>query len=68
MADNPYWDGKVHKAVKFGDSFDPGTVAGKKRAIRRAIHSRRAKAEIEALREEESRSFWDWFFGLFWRN
>jgi hypothetical protein len=25
MADNPYWDGKIHKAVKFGDSFDPRT-------------------------------------------
>jgi hypothetical protein len=51
MANNPYWDGKVHKAVKFGDRFDSRTVEGRKRAMRRAIQARRAKAEIELLRE-----------------
>jgi hypothetical protein len=56
---NPYWDGKVHKAVKFGDRFDPRTVEGRKRAMRRAIQARLAKAEIETLRaEEQSWSFW----------
>jgi hypothetical protein len=25
MTKNPYWDGKVHKAVKFGDRFDSRT-------------------------------------------
>jgi hypothetical protein len=39
MADNPYWDGKVHKAVKFGDPFDSRTVEGRKRAMRRAIQA-----------------------------
>jgi hypothetical protein len=56
---NPYWDGKVHKAVKFGDSFDSRTVEGRKRAAQRAAHARRAKAEVEALRaEEQSWSLW----------
>jgi hypothetical protein len=50
---NPYWDGKVHKPVKFGDSFDPQTVEGRKRASRLAGRARRAKAELEALRAEE---------------
>lgn len=50
MADNPYWDGEVHKAVKFGDPFDTRTVEGRKRAAQRAAHARRAKAEVEALR------------------
>jgi hypothetical protein len=59
MADNPYWDGKVHKAVKFGDSFDSQTVEGRKRTAQKAAHARRAKAEVEALRaEEQSWSFW----------
>lgn len=59
MADNPYWDGEVHKAVKFGDPFDTRTVEGRKRAAQRAAHARRAKAEVEALRaEEQSWSFW----------
>jgi hypothetical protein len=59
MAKNPYWDGKVHKAVKFGDPFDSRTVEGRKRAAIRAAHARRAKAELEALRvEERSWSFW----------
>jgi hypothetical protein len=31
---NPYWDGKVHKPVKFGESFDPQTVEGRKRLPR----------------------------------
>ena len=26
---NPYWDGKAHTQVKFGDSFDPQTVEGR---------------------------------------
>jgi hypothetical protein len=56
---NPYWDGKVHKAVKFGDPFDPRTVEGRKRAAQRAAQARRAKSEVEALRaEERSWSFW----------
>jgi hypothetical protein len=46
---NPYWDGKVHKAVKFGDPFDQRTVEGRKRAMRQAIQARRAKAEVEFL-------------------
>jgi len=32
MAHNPYWDGKVHKAVKFGHRIDSRTVEGQKRA------------------------------------
>jgi hypothetical protein len=62
---NPYWDGKVHKAVKFGDSFDPHTVEGRKRAMRRAIQARRARAEVEALREERPSTFREWLFSLF---
>ena len=59
MGKNPYWDGKVHKAVKFGDPFDPRTVEGRKRTAIRAAHARSAKAEIEALRaEEQSQSIW----------
>ena len=65
MAHNPYWDGKVHKAVKFGDSFDPRTVEGRKRAMRRAIQARRAKAEVETLREERASIFREWLFSLF---
>ena len=36
MADNLYWEGKVHKPMKFGDSFDPRTVEGRWKAARRA--------------------------------
>lgn len=65
MADNPYWDGKIHKPVKFGDGFGPRTVEGRKRAAQRAARARRAKAEVDALRAEEQSSFWDvirrWF-------
>jgi hypothetical protein len=32
MADSLYWDGKIHKPVKFGDPFDPHTVEGRRRA------------------------------------
>jgi hypothetical protein len=60
---NPYWDGKVHKAVKFGDPFDPRTVEGRKRAAQKTAHARRAKAEVEALRkEEQSWSLWGAIF------
>ena len=56
---NPYWDGKVQKAVKFGDRFDTRTVEGRKRAAQRAVHARRVQAEVDALRaEEQSWSFW----------
>jgi hypothetical protein len=55
---NPYWDGKVHKPVKFDDSFDPQTVEGRKRAFRLAASARRAKAELEVLPAEEQSSFW----------
>jgi hypothetical protein len=65
MADNPYWDGKVHKAVKFGDSCDPRTVEGRKRAMKRAIQARRAKAELEQLHAEEQRGLWNRVLGLF---
>ena len=59
MADNPYWDGKVHKPVKLGDPFDSRTVEGRKRAAQRATQVRRAKTELELLRaEEQSWSFW----------
>jgi hypothetical protein len=65
---NPHWDGKVHKAVKFGDRFDSRTVEGRKRAMRRAMQARRAKAEVDALREERPWTFSEWFFGLFRRG
>jgi hypothetical protein len=68
MENNPYWVGKVHKAVKFGDPFDPHTVEGRKRAAIRAAHARRAKVEIAALRaEERSWSIWKVVFSLFQR-
>lgn len=59
MVENPYWDGKVHKAVKFGDPFDRRSVEGRTRAARRAAIAGRAKAELEALRAEE-RSWGVW--------
>jgi hypothetical protein len=65
MADNPHWDGKVHKAVKFGGRFDSRTVEGHKRAARRAAQARRAKAELEALDAEQQRGFWKTILGLF---
>jgi hypothetical protein len=34
MADGPRWDGKVYKAVKFGDPFDWRTAEGQQRAAR----------------------------------
>jgi hypothetical protein len=68
MARHPYWDGKAHKAVKFGDSFDPRTVERRKRAMRRTIQARRAKAEIEVLREERSWTLREWLFSLFGRG
>ena len=69
VADNPYWDGKIHKTVKFGDPFDSRTVEGRKRATQRAAHVRRAKAEVEALRaEEQSWSFWGAILRRFGRN
>jgi hypothetical protein len=40
---NPYWDGKVDKAVKLGDPFNPRTVEGRKRW----------RKEVESLRVEE---------------
>lgn len=33
---NPCWDGKVHKAVKFGGLFDTCTVEGRQRAAQRS--------------------------------
>jgi hypothetical protein len=45
MAHDPYWDGKIHKAVKFGDPFDPRTVEGRKRAMRG-----RYKLDVRRLR------------------
>jgi hypothetical protein len=46
---NPYWDGKVDKAVKFGDPFNPRTAEERKKR----------RKEVEALRvEERSWSFW----------
>ena len=69
MADNPYWDGKVHKAVKFGDPLDSRTVEGRKRAAIRAAHARRAKSELEALRaEEQTWSFWGSILSRFRRD
>ena len=66
---NPYWDGKVHKAVKFGDPLDSRTVEGRKRAAIRAARARHAKAELEALRvEERSWSFWGVICDLFRRH
>jgi hypothetical protein len=68
-ANSGYWDGKVHKAVKFGDPFDTRTVEGRKRAAQRAAHARRAKAEVDALRaEEESWSFWGAILRRFGRS
>jgi hypothetical protein len=59
MADDSYWDGKVHKAVTFGDSFDSPTVEDRKKTAQLAAKYRLAKAELEALRvEERSWSFW----------
>jgi hypothetical protein len=46
---NPYWDGKVHKAVK---SVISSNLAPWREGKGRAIQARRPKAEIEALREE----------------
>jgi hypothetical protein len=69
MADNPYWDGKVHKAVKFGDPFNSPTLEGKKKAALRAAHVQRAIAELEALRvEERSWSFWGSILNRFRRG
>jgi hypothetical protein len=69
MAHNPYWDSKVHKAVKFGDACDSRTVEGRKKAALRAAHVRRAKAELEALRvEERSWSFWGSILNRFRRG
>jgi hypothetical protein len=68
-ADNLYWDGKVHKATKFGDAFDSRTVKGRKKAAVRAAHFRLAKAELEALRaEERSWSFWGTILRRFGRG
>jgi hypothetical protein len=59
MTDNPYWDGKIHKAVKFGDPFDSRTVGSVRRSAQRAAQVMRAKNELELLRaEEQSWSFW----------
>lgn len=69
MADNSYYDDKLHTAVKFGDRFDTRTVEGRKRAMRKAIQARRATAEIQALRaEEQSWSFWWIIFDPFGRG
>jgi hypothetical protein len=56
----PQWDGKVHKAVKFGDSFDFRTVEGRKRAAQTAAEYRRDQAAIEAAKEEPQ--WWLWRF------
>jgi hypothetical protein len=61
---NPFWDGKVHKAVQFGHPFDPRTVEERKRAVR----ARRAKDELRALRAEERSTFWDVVRRWFWRG
>jgi hypothetical protein len=59
MADNPYWDGKIHKAVKFGDPFDLRSVGGMRGSAQQAAQVMRAKTELELLRaEEQSWSFW----------
>lgn len=36
---NPYWDDKVHRAVKFGGPFDTRTAEGRKRATQRVVNS-----------------------------
>jgi hypothetical protein len=69
MEKNSYLDGKVLKAVKFGNPFDPSTVEGRKRAAKRAAQVRRAKVELEALRaEEQSWSLWGAVFSVFRRG
>jgi hypothetical protein len=69
VADNPYWDGKIHKAVKFGDRFDSRTVEGRRKAAVIVAHVRRAKAGLEALRvEERSWNIWGAIFGRFRRT
>lgn len=57
MADNPYWDGKVHKAAKFGDSFDWRTVKDQQRAaqIREWRHRRDEARDADEL----DRSQWE---------
>ena len=52
MPKAPQWDGKVHKAVKFGDSFDGRTVEGTKRAAQTAAEYRRHQTAMEAAKEE----------------
>ena len=65
----PYWDGKVHKAVKFGDPFDPRTVEGQQRAAQKVAGARRDKAELERIRaEEEPWGTWDLILRWFRRN
>jgi hypothetical protein len=59
MPKAPQWDGKVHKAVKFGDSFDSRTVEGRKRAAQTAAEYRRDQAAIEAKEEPQ---WWLWRF------
>jgi hypothetical protein len=64
---NPYWDGKVDEAVKFGDPFDPLTVEGRKRAAQLSGPRQARQAEVEALRaEERSWSFWGVILRRFW--
>ena len=59
MADAPYWESKVHEAVKFRDLFERHTVEGGMMVTQCATKCCWVKSELEALRaEERSWSFW----------
>ena len=50
MADNPYWDGKVHKAAKFGDRT---TVTGTAKDPQIYRRGRTERARLDAIAAAE---------------
>jgi hypothetical protein len=68
MTDEPYRDGQVNEAVKFGKSLDARTTEGNERATQRHARIRRLRVELEALRiDERSWSLWGAILGRFRR-